>query len=350
MITFFGLVGFALILLVGIMMFLPMAASVLLFSQPVECRLGEECFIQNYVDVDPSEEWKDYRCGSLSYDGHKGTDFRVPSLKAMQDGVRVLAAAEGEVVRLRDGMADISFRDQADAQVADRECGNGIVIKHRGGFETQYCHLKQGSLLVKQGDKVTREQPIAEIGLSGKTEFPHVHFEIRNAKGEIVDPFLGVRDTVQCNEDEPDDTLWTATSKPAMRYIRTAVLDSGFYTKQITAPEAYTGEMRVTEEVPYNAPALVFWATFMGAQDQDALVMQLVGPDGKPLVNYSTKVEGNKAQMFQLVGKKAPRSRIWPAGEYKALGQLLRGPDLVQQVVAETELSIQVPEAPETSQ
>ena len=62
---------------------------------PVDCTLGQDCVIQNYVDVDPSKGWHDYQCGFLSYDGHKGTDIRIRDYRAMAEGVAVLAAADG---------------------------------------------------------------------------------------------------------------------------------------------------------------------------------------------------------------------------------------------------------------
>ena len=64
-------------------------------SLPLKCSLGKDCFIQQYTDIDPGPEARDYRCGSATYDGHKGTDFRVLSLEAAARGVPVLASAPG---------------------------------------------------------------------------------------------------------------------------------------------------------------------------------------------------------------------------------------------------------------
>jgi hypothetical protein len=344
MITFFGLIGFLVLLMVGVMMFLPVALGTLLFSQPVECRMGQDCWIQNYVDVDPSGQWSDYRCGHLSYDGHKGTDFRLADMKAMKEGVAVLAAADGKVARLRDGMEDITIRDQAAGSVEGRECGNGIVIRHRGGFETQYCHLKQGSLLVKEGDAVSRHQPIAQIGMSGNTEFPHLHFQVTNKDGQILDPFSGVMGEEACGREDRE-SWWAPQSRPALAYGDSVILGSGFYSAPLTPEQAYSGEMKL-QEIPQDADAIIFWAVLMGTQDQDVLVMQLVSPDGEVMVNHASKIDGDKAQYFQFVGQKAPRSREWPAGEYQAVVQLMRGPDKLQQVVVEQKGTVVVP-APE---
>ena len=64
---------------------------------PIACDPGETCHIQQYVDADPGPGAQDYRCGTLSYEGHKGTDFALTDLSAMVAGVDVLAAAPGVV-------------------------------------------------------------------------------------------------------------------------------------------------------------------------------------------------------------------------------------------------------------
>ena len=71
---------------------------------PVDCTLGETCYIQQYVDHDPGPGARDFTCQGLSYDGHKGTDIALPTLAAMAQGVRVRAAAPGVVRARRDGV------------------------------------------------------------------------------------------------------------------------------------------------------------------------------------------------------------------------------------------------------
>jgi len=71
---------------------------------PLRCTIAEDCHIQNYFDHDPEKGFRDFACGSLGYDGHKGRDFRLPSLSEMAQGVRVIAAADGQVRSIRDSM------------------------------------------------------------------------------------------------------------------------------------------------------------------------------------------------------------------------------------------------------
>ena len=155
---------------------------------PIACEIGRTCLIQNHVDHDRSGGASDYQCGALTYDGHNGTDFRVPTLAMQRGGVNVLAVADGQVLRTRDGVADIAMSAPDAPSVARQACGNGATIAHADGWETQYCHLARGSLRVKPGDRVNMGHPLGQVGLSGKTEFPHVHLTVR-LNGEVVDPF-----------------------------------------------------------------------------------------------------------------------------------------------------------------
>jgi hypothetical protein len=64
---------------------------------PLDCRLGETCWVANYVDVDPSGAAKDFRCGPRTYDGHDGVDFAIRDQGVMAQGVTVLASAPGTI-------------------------------------------------------------------------------------------------------------------------------------------------------------------------------------------------------------------------------------------------------------
>ena len=97
-----------LISIVAMLVILTTTAQAIELGLPIDCDVGRDCVIQHYVDHDSSSKARDYRCGTLTYDGHNGTDFRLPNLAARRAGVSVLAAADGQIVRRRDGMPDIS--------------------------------------------------------------------------------------------------------------------------------------------------------------------------------------------------------------------------------------------------
>ena len=55
--------------------------------------------------------------------------------------------------------------------------GNLTVISHKGGLFSIYAHARKN--YTKKGDKVFRGQVIAEVGETGRTTGPHLHFEVR---------------------------------------------------------------------------------------------------------------------------------------------------------------------------
>jgi lipoprotein NlpD len=65
-----------------------------------------------------------------------------------------------------------------------RGYGNLIILKHDNNLLTAYAHNK--TLLVKEGEPVTKGQKIAEAGQSD-TDRPKLHFEVRK-QGKPVDP------------------------------------------------------------------------------------------------------------------------------------------------------------------
>ena len=129
---------------------------------PLDCEPGEDCWILRYVDHDSGPgRAATTPAGRLTGDGHKGTDFAIRDLEAMAEGVEVRAAAAGVVDALRDGVPDISVEEGGRAAIAGKECGNGIRIAHGDGWTTWYCHLRRGSLMVAEGDRVEVGQPLA---------------------------------------------------------------------------------------------------------------------------------------------------------------------------------------------
>ena len=68
-----------------------------------------------------------------------------------------VAAAPGIVTSARDG-ADEHFLLNAEVRksIGRKAYGNRVIIEHTGGWESQYWHLRKGSITVKLGDRVAR--------------------------------------------------------------------------------------------------------------------------------------------------------------------------------------------------
>lgn len=181
-------------------------------SLPIDCDPGRTCWIVNYVDHDPAVGVRDYMCGTATYDypgggGHEGTDFAIRDRGVMARGVPVLAVAAGTVTATRDGIDDRLIGERTKTEgPGGRACGNGVVISHGDGWETQYCHLRRGSVAVRPDQKVEPGQMLGKVGLSGYTQFPHLHLSVRK-DGKSIDPFVGEDRTEKCG---PGPTpLWT---------------------------------------------------------------------------------------------------------------------------------------------
>ena len=95
---------------------------------------------------------------------HEGVD--IPG----RVGAHIVAAADGVVVYSGDEIGGY---------------GNITVIAHKNGFFTVYAHAKVN--FTKQGQRVYRGQVIAQIGMTGRTYGPHLHFEVRK-NGQAIDP------------------------------------------------------------------------------------------------------------------------------------------------------------------
>lgn len=63
--------------------------------------------------------------------------------------------------------------------------GNFVTIAHQNGFKSKYSHM--GKVYVKAGDKITSENTLGEVGLTGRTSGPHTHLEVTR-DDKYVDP------------------------------------------------------------------------------------------------------------------------------------------------------------------
>jgi hypothetical protein len=297
----------------------PSAASDFILAQPIDCSLNQTCFIQHLVDRDPGPGIRDFACGSLSYDGHKGTDFALPTLADMQKGVDVRAAAPGVVTGRRDGMPDTGYSDETAAGIEGRECGNGVVIDHGDGWETQYCHLAEGSLNVEPGQQVATGAILGRVGLSGQTEFPHLHLSLRK-DGAVVDPFAA-RPDAACGAGP---SLWQ--HEPP--YRPGGLLDLGF-AAQVPDYAAVIAGTAHDSALDTRSPALVAFVFAYGARAKDQFRIRITGPEGIVL-DETVDLDRDYARVFRAVGKRL-RFRDWPAGPYEAMVEMLRAGKVLDQ-------------------
>ncbi|WP_269930167.1 M23 family metallopeptidase [Aminobacter sp. HY435] len=99
---------------------------------------------------------------------HSGMDFRAPygsTARATAAGVVTKAGWNGGYGRM-------------------------VEIDHGGGFATRYAHLSK--ILVAPDQKIAAGDAIGEVGSSGRSTGPHLHYEVRR-KGDAVDPLRFIK-------------------------------------------------------------------------------------------------------------------------------------------------------------
>jgi hypothetical protein len=174
--------------------------------------------------------------------------------------------------------------------------------------------MKQGSIAAGKGQRVGKGTPLGQVGLSGQTEFPHVHLSVRH-DGEDVDPFVpdGI---VQCGEP-PAASLW----QEPVPYLPGGLIAAGIADRVPDFAEVKAGPP-VPATMPAASPALVVWGYAYGVRAGDEMALDLAGPDGL-LVNEVVPLDKTQAQLYRAVGRKARGA--WPAGDYTGTAVLRRG-------------------------
>ena len=298
----------------------PATPSPIVLGSPVACTIPEICWVQNYFDHDPGPGAEDHTCGRRAYDRHFGIDIRVANLEVMRQGIPVIAAADGIVGGIRDGMEDTGILETDASSVRGRECGNGVVLRHPNGWTTQYCHLLKGSIEVAKGQNIKKGEPLGKIGLSGLTEFPHVHFEVRNGNTR-VDPFVGFDATGKCGT--AGKPLFEAAFIDKAPYVETGLLNAGFTDRPPKGSEILAGDHANTT-LPEDAGALIYWVELFVTQPGDRGKFTILAPDGSVLVSQTRPpLESHSARNLAFTGRRKPPSG-WASGEYKGVFELLR--------------------------
>ena len=160
----------------------PVRAEV--FSAP----FGDEDYGYFYPTAYYDHGGVDWACGSIRYSGHQGSDFGCGSWSGMDAGRDIVAAADGTVIYTNDGEYDRCSTGDCDGGSG---CGNYVKIQHDDGTMALYCHMKEWSVAVSYGQRVSCGDKLGEVGSSGHSTGPHLHFEPRSSGNVGFDPFYG---------------------------------------------------------------------------------------------------------------------------------------------------------------
>lgn len=90
--------------------------------------------------------------------------------------IPVVAPANGYITHIVDGIED----NEIGKVDTIRNWGNTIIIKHAEGLYSKLSHLKKGSFKNYIGEYVYKGQVLAACGNSGRSPYPHIHFQIQS--------------------------------------------------------------------------------------------------------------------------------------------------------------------------
>jgi murein DD-endopeptidase MepM/ murein hydrolase activator NlpD len=100
---------------------------------------------------------------------------------AMPEGTPIIAARAGMVLKT----------ENAQAGREGDPSGNFVRVQHDDGTQGVYLHLKQGSVSVREGQRVAVGCPLALSGNTGNSSGPHLHFVVQRttALGLVSIPY-----------------------------------------------------------------------------------------------------------------------------------------------------------------
>jgi hypothetical protein len=101
-------------------------------------------------------------------------------------GADIHAVADGPVVSVVDGLPEQVAGQSPTGLPLDQYGGNHVVQDIGNGNYAFYAHLKTGSVKVKPGDRLSTGQVIANLGNSGNTDAPHLHFHVMSTPDPLM--------------------------------------------------------------------------------------------------------------------------------------------------------------------
>ncbi len=230
--------------------------------------------ISNFVDQNHAtpNQLLDYFCGARTYDlssgyNHTGIDISLwpwPWNKMDEDEVQVVAAADGTILLRQDGNFDRSCSLASGTW-------NAIYIQHSDGSVARYGHLKNGSLTEKSvGQTVARGELLGIVGSSGRSTTPHLHFELHDASGALVDPFVG-----PCNSLNQES--WWVDQPP---YFETGINEITTGTKEPELGSCPNPSHPNASEVIVRGSTVYFTSYHRDARESQPSTHTIYKPDG----------------------------------------------------------------------
>jgi len=266
--------------------------------------------IAAFVDHDElmPDSLLDWDCGERTYDAatfnHNGTDYNTgpyPWLTMANDGVAVVAVADGEIIDKTDGEPDqnCAFNPANDA--------NKVVLRHDNNKVSIYAHMKTGSVTPRKiGDKVEQGDYLGIMGSSGLSTGPHLHLGVQDLSNKLFDPYAGT-----CNLLN-NESLWEDQEE----YREQEILTLATHSAAPEVPPCPQLEIPHFKDV-FAASETVFASiTVRDIVESDEIFIEVIDAFGVAAISstYSNDVPGFTSALQVTFG--FPLSQSPPEGEY----------------------------------
>lgn len=276
--------------------------------------------ISNYVDHNQSfpNQLTDYNGGIRTYDtqsgyNHQGVDIFIwpfPWKMQDEDGLKVIAASDGQIIYKNDGEFDRSCN-------LNNNIWNAVYVQHNDGSVAWYGHLKDGSVTTKSvGATVTQGEYLGIVGSSGNSTGPHLHFEVYEddsyAYNKLIDPYAGPSNTWNTNS-------WWANQKsylnPTLNGLTTnsAPIDLG------SCPEQET----TNEQDNFSPNETVYFTVFLKDQLNESFVLKVFKPDNSIYETWTRNLSEDYVASYYWYSKNVTSQGVWKVECTLSTGQVL---------------------------
>ncbi len=261
------------------------AASHVLFSWPMRANENYDDIpnyytIVNYWDLSSgSTTIQDWHCGARTYNGHNGADIALwPFWWRMKDNFNVLAvaAASGVVIDVVENNVDTRC-------ILASYTGNRVAVLHSDSSISYYAHVKQDGVIVAVNDVVSEGQALAYIASSGRSTYPHLHFQVEDKNGTDIEPFKN-SSAPDCNPGTTD-TWWKSQKpywEPQINRIATHYTKPTLWGPDDAAADYFCQQHENARLKNNFSPgdSIYFYLYFHDIQENDDWDITVIQPDG----------------------------------------------------------------------